>query len=181
MTTPLNRITNLASPLLKLSILSIFSISLIACQTPPLEVHSSTNPHSALTQYKTYNIKSLNSPGIEVIPIINNAIANELNAKGYSQINANTADLIIKYKIKLKQGEQLRIEAIPVKSNIYSRTTTESINEASMLVNAVDSKTNEVVWKATTVRDLHTVNEKMPIEERAKVSMSEIFADFPSK
>jgi len=181
MTTYIAHITNFASPLLKLSILTTLALNLIACQTPPLEVHSSTTPLSSLSQYKTYHVESLNSPDIEIIPIVNNAIANELNAKGYTLVNADTADLIIKYKIKVKQDEQLRIESIPVQGMIYSRTTTESINEASMLVNAMDSQTNKVVWKATTIRNLNTVNEKTPIEERAKVSMSEIFADFPSK
>mgnify|MGYP000642041552 CR=1 FL=1 len=181
MTTYFARIADLAPPILKLSILSTLVLNLIACQTPPLEVHTSTNPLSTLSQYKTYTIEPLNTSEFKIIPIVNHAIANELLTKGYTEVNANSADLIIKYKVKVKQGEQLKIEAIPAKSIIYSRTTTESVNEASMLVNVIDSKTNEVVWKAATKRDLHTVNEKTPIEERAKVSMSEIFADFPSR
>ncbi|MFT5716310.1 MAG: hypothetical protein ACI9T7_000485 [Oleiphilaceae bacterium] len=180
MTIYFSRVANLTSAFVKLSILSSFVLSLMACQTPPLEVHSNTNPLSAFNQYKTYKIVALNGSEINVIPIINKAIANELNAKGYTQINVNTADLIIKYKIKIRHGEQLRIEAIPVKSNVYSRTTTESVDEASMLVNALDSKTSEVVWKASTVRDLHTINENTPIQERVKVSMSEVFAEFPT-
>jgi hypothetical protein len=172
---------NLVSPTLKLSIFSTLVFGLIACQTPPLEVHSSASPFTSVSQYSTYNIESLNDPNIEIIPIVDNAIANELNAKGYTQVDASKADLIIKYKIKVKQDEQLRTEAIPVAGTVYSRTTTESINEASMLVNAVDPKTGEVVWKATTIRDLHTVNEEVPFEERAKISMGEVFEDFPSK
>jgi len=181
MTTYFFRIMNLVSPMQKLSVLTVFALNLIACSTPPLEVHSTTNPFSELSEYQTYGIESLNDPNLEIIPIIDSAIANELNAKGYTQVDASTADLIIKYKIKVTQDEQLRTEAIPVGGTVYSRTTTESVNEASMLVNAIDPKTNEVVWKATTIRDLHTVNEKIPFEERAKVGMGEIFENFPSK
>ena len=181
MTTYLSRITRSVSPLFKFSVLTALLFNLMACQTPALEVHSSTSPFTSVSQYTTYGIESLNDPNIEIIPIVDSAIANELNAKGYTQVDASKADLIIKYKIKVRQDEQLRTEAIPVAGTVYSRTTTESVNEASMLVNAIDPKTNEVVWKATTIRDLHSVNEEVPFEERAKISMGEIFEDFPSK
>ncbi|MFT7185805.1 MAG: hypothetical protein ACI84K_001188 [Pseudohongiellaceae bacterium] len=181
MTTYLTRIANLALPHLKLSILSALVLNLIACQTPRLEVHSKAVSLSTFKHYETYHVASLNNPDMAIIPIVNTAIANELNIKGYTQTDANSADIIIKYKIKIKHGKQLRIDAIPVDNNVYSRPTTEALNEASMLVNVTDTVTNKVVWKASTVRNLNTVNVKIPIEKRAKVSMSEIFEDFPTK
>ena len=181
MTTHLTHTTNFTHSTFKFSVLLLVVFNIIGCQTQHLEVHSATDPLATLRLYETYHIEALNNPGIEVIPILNNAIVNELNAKGYTQANASKADLIIKYKIKVIHDEQLKIEDVADGNSIHLQTTKESIDEARMLVNAVDAKTNNVIWKASTVRNLHDVNEKTPLNERVKVGMSEIFADFPTK
>ena len=175
------RAANVAALFYKRALFMGIIVGLIGCPSNHLVVQSSTDPLSTLRLYETYQIHSLNNPDLEFIPLVNNAIAQALDARGYKQSSTNSADLIIKYKIKIRHDEQLRMEPIAEQNNVYTRATTESIDEASMLVNAIDSKTNNVIWKAYTIRNLHDVNKKTPMIERVRVGISEIFADFPTK
>jgi hypothetical protein len=169
---------SLKSPIKLCSILCL-SLWLTACQTQTLHVYSVLKEGVDLSQYQTFTIPALGNVNSKYYDYINKGIINNLTTKGYQQ--SEQADLITRYSLKFQTDEQVKMEAISEKGNIHTDTFMEAIFEAVMLVNIIDTKTNIVIWKAATTRDLKSVNLKEVDQESINRSIEELFESFPAR
>jgi len=166
--------------LLKGFTLSVICLAFVqACATPSLHVDYESKSNFNIENYKTFEIKSLVSPPHPYVELINQGITNTLSNKGLKP--AKGADLVVLYDVNVDKGSRLHDEEIPVNNMVYTRMTVEAVFDAKILVNVVDVKTNKVMWKATSTRDLTQVDPKKFNQEKANTRMSEIFEDFPSR
>ena len=163
---------------LKLFLFLCLSIWLSACQAPPLHVYSVLKEGADLSQYRTFTIPEVGSVDNKYYDYINKSIIHTLTDKGYQL--SEQADLIVRYSLKFKTDEQLKIESIPEQGNIHTHASLEAVFEAVMLVNIIDRKTKQVIWKAATTRDLKNVNLKGVDQERVDRSIAELFESFPA-
>mgnify|MGYP000412752245 CR=1 FL=1 len=164
---------------LKLFPLLCLSLWLTACQTPPLHVYSVLKDGVDLSQYQTFTIPAVGNVDSKYYDYINKAIIKDLSDKGYQL--SEQADLIVRYSLELKADEHVKVESIPEQGNIHTQTSMEAIFEAVMLVNIIDTKSNNVIWKAATTRDLKSVNLKEVDQERVDRSIEELFESFPAR
>jgi hypothetical protein len=131
-----------------------------------------------LGQYQSYNILAVGTNEGGFLDYINEGIINNLSDKGYHL--SEQADFIVKYSLEFKADEYIKVESIPEPGNIHNQASMEAVFEATMLVNIIDTKTKEVIWKAATTRDLKSVNLKKVDQERVNSSIDELFDSFPS-
>lgn len=158
-------------------VLGLTAITLISgCQSPPLNVHYEMDNVSFDT-YQTVQVQSMNKPANEKIQIVTAAIEDLLKQKGYRV--SEESDLILAYDIRLSEDSQLRIDQIPYKGNVATRTRLEAVYQAAFLINAIDQKDQNVVWKAFTEKDIHHTKEDKIDPERLNRFLTEIFASFP--
>jgi len=164
---------------LKLVLILCSPLWLAACQTPPLHVHSVLKDGVDLSQYQTFTIPEVGPVDNKYYAYINKSIIHILRDKGYQL--SEQADLIVRYSLKLQTDEQLKMESIPEQGNIHTHASMEAVFEAVMLVNVIDMKTKQVIWKAATTRDLKNVNLKGVDQERVDRSIKELFEFFPAR
>jgi hypothetical protein len=169
---------NSLKSLIKLCSFLCLSLWLTACQTPPLHVYSVLKEGVDLSQYQTFTIPALGNVNSKYYDYINKAIIKNLSDKGYQL--SEQADLMVRYSLKLKTDEQVKMESISEQGNIHSHASMEAIFEAVMLVNIIDTKSKNVIWKAATTRDLKSVNLKAVDQESVDRSIQELFESFPA-
>ena len=153
-------------------------VLLTGCQSSPLDVHYAMDSIS-FESYQTVKVKSLNNETNEKIQAVSNTIENHLKQKGYHI--SNEADLTVVYEIKLNEDSQLKIDQIPHRGNIATRTRLEAVYEASILVNAIDQRNQNVVWKAFTVKDIHDAERAGTDKTKMHQVIGEVLSSFPEK
>jgi hypothetical protein len=168
---------SLKSPIKLCSILGL-SLWLTACQTPPLHVYSVLKEGVDLSKYQSFTIPAVGNVDSKYYDYINKAIIKNLSDKSYQL--SEQADLIVRYSLKLKTDEQVKMESISEQGNIHTYASMEAIFEAVMLVNIIDTKSKNVIWKAATTRDLKSVNLREVDQERVDRSIEELFESFPA-
>ena len=177
---PASKFLAYKNKLLKSFSLSIICLAFVqACATPSLHVDYESKSDFNIENYKTFEIKSLVSPPHPYVELINEGITNTLTSKGLTP--AKSADLVVLYDVNVDKGSRLHDEEIPVNNMVYTKMTVEAVYDAKILVNVVDVKTNKVMWKATSTRDLTQVDPKKFNQEKANTRMSELFEDFPAR
>lgn len=148
-----------------------------ACQTPPpLDVKSVTR-NVDFNQYRSINVQSLNDSERKIIGYIDNAMKANLREKGYDI--AEQADLILAYQVAVDNSQRIDLKQVNTVKGVYSIPKLEPVNQASVLINAYDAKTGQVVWKASTIRDITHVNPKGVDQERINQRVEELLETFP--
>ncbi len=168
--------------LIKLSrlLLLVIALSLLtACQSAPLDIHYYLSNEADFSQYQTFSVSPINSQNGRMIPKVTLGIERAMLAKGYSV--AAEPDLQVLYQVHVSESEKLKSEVIPVPGNVFNRTTLEAVYEAKLLVNIVDAKTSQMLWKASTIRDLTQVRRKNETQEQVDQRIAEVFASFPER
>lgn len=156
--------------------LLFLSLTLTACQTPPLHVYHSMSNDVDLSRYQTFSIQAMTDEDNPFVNYINQGIINTLTKKGYQF--SEESDLVIRYSLEVKSGETVKISAIPVQGNIYTQTSMEAVFEAKMLANVIDKASKRVIWKAATSRDIRGVNTKHIDQAKVNDRMDELFESF---
>lgn len=168
----------LTSRLFQVVSILLFVNFLSACQIPPLNVHARTAEGVSLQAYHSVAVEALEEDG-KIITMLTQGIEHELINKGY--VLSDEPDLVFIYRLDLKEGDQLRQNILPSGTSTYTKMEIEAVYEASMLVNAIDTKTKQVVWKASTTRDIRGVKKKNIDQHRIDQRMSELFESFTEK
>ena len=166
---------------LRVILFAVASLLLSACQTPPLHVYSTMNDKIDFSQFETFSVNSTSISDTSLLNVLTRNISSVLNEKGYQKKLPENADLAVVYHVDIDQGNKLKQSSIPVKGNIYMQTTLEAVYEAQILVNVVDTKTKMVLWKASSTRDLTSVNTSKIDEQKVHARMLELFDSFPSQ
>lgn len=165
--------------LIKVISLLWLSLWLIACQTPPLQVYYAMNNELDLTAYQTFTIQIATNSESQYLDYINKGIIASLSAKGYH--STQQADLIVRYSLHFKADERLQLECIPQQGTLHTTTSMEAVFEAKMLVNIIDTRTDNIIWKAATTRDLSSVNLEKVNQESINKRIEELFESFPAR
>tara|TARA_R110001592_G_scaffold42654_5_gene138512 strand:+ start:3722 stop:4267 length:546 start_codon:yes stop_codon:yes gene_type:complete len=152
---------------------------LLGCQELPLQVYSTTDANVNLRQYQTFSVHAESHHSTNFIAFITRGIESGLTVKGYSV--SETPDLLINYRIEIDRGELITQEQIPDGTGFYTSNRIDPINKADVLVNAIDRKTKEVVWKAATSMDISSVNIQNIDQNRVSNHMAQLFKSFPSR
>jgi Domain of unknown function (DUF4136) len=153
---------------------------LIGCNTFPLDVYYAIPEGVDLSVYKTFAIEPIldndNFYDTGFIKLLNTAIVDTLNKKGCSL--ADSPELIVKYSLEIDEDKSLKLEHVPFEGLIQTKAMIEAVFEAKMLVNAVDIKTGQIIWKAATTKDLRSVSTKKINQARVNKRMGELFQSF---
>jgi len=137
--------------------------------------------HIDFSQYETFSVNPTTVSDTVFIDAVTRNMSTVLSEKGFQKEDEGKADLVVVYHIVIHQSEKLVQEGIPIKGNIYTRSSLEAVYEAQILVNAIDTKTKKVVWKASSSRDLTNINTSTVDEEKVYARMLELLASFPSR
>ena len=160
---------------------------LSACQTPPLKVFHVQKESFDEGNYVSFKVSSHVGTTIKAEELLNNAIADVMIEKGY--VDGANPDFEIRYSIKTMQSQRLEINNVaPAASPRITGTQPaghpphmEAVFEARILVNVIDSKTGDVIWKAASIRDLTQVDISKFDAIKAHDRMHEMFENFPSR
>jgi len=156
--------------------LLFLSLTLTACQTPPLDVYHSMGEGVDLSRYQTFSIQAMTDIDSPFVNYINQGIINTLTKKGYQF--SEESDFIVRYSLEVQSGESVKINSIPIHGNIYTQTSMEAVFEAKMLANVIDKASKHVIWKAATSRDIRGVNTKSVDQAKVNDRMDELFESF---
>jgi len=153
---------------------------LSACQTAPLNVVHVKKENFNEGNYVSFKVSHTSVDAKqEAKELITNAIAEIMIEKGY--VDGANPDFEIRYSIKTSQSTRLEVQS-PESMGIEGHPPQmEAVFEARMLVNVIDTKTNEVIWKAASSRDLSQVNIQKFDASKAHDRMHEMFENFPAR
>lgn len=159
----------------------LLSLSLFGCQIQPLDVHYAGVAASKITSATTFTVEAHSSINADVIRMLNKGIEKTLTGKGYQKAEGSSAQLLVIYQVKLIEDTEFRTEAAPEGRIVKTYQKLEPVFEAKLLTNVVDTKTKQVLWKASSIKDLTQVNTKEFSQDRADERMEELFTGFPSR
>jgi len=162
----------------KVSMLFVFAFLLLGCQTTPLDVYYAADEEVDLTHYDTFSVQSINDDS-NINRAITQGIESELAKKGYQ--HSDQAELIFAFSLEINESETLKQTPISIKGNTFTRTSLEAVYEAKMLINAIDVSTKQVVWKASTSRDIRSVGTKSIDQNRINERMAELLYAYPAR
>jgi len=169
-------------------ILSLFiSLFFIACST--LEVHYDYDENYQFSTVKTFSIVHNVKEGENTLlnDRITDALKNVLLSKGYTQVSRDNADLIFVYHYgaKDKVDIQTDYQMVGIRrrgfgGTMIATTTAYEYTEGTIIIDALDTKTNKIVWRS--VGTLEVEEKKTPQERKEYVQkiISEVMKDFPS-
>ena len=161
---------------------------LTACQTPPLEVVHVQKEGFNAGNYVSFKVSHSHVDiATQAEELINTAIADVMLEKGY--VDGANPDFEIRYSLKTMQSQRLEIDSVAPTGPAWQGGAQqaghppqmEAVFEARMLVNVIDTKTNEVIWKAASNRDLTQVDVSKFNADKAHDRMHEMFENFPSR
>lgn len=150
------------------------------CQTAPLDVVHVQKAGFSDGNYVSFKVSHTHVDiATRAEELINNAIAEVMTEKGY--VDGATPDFEIRYSLTTKESQRLEINSPEAMGQVGHPPQMEAVFEARMLVNVIDTKTGEVIWKAASTRDLTQVNVSKFDEHKAHDRMHEMFENFPSR
>ena len=165
---------------LRVILFAVTSLLLSACQTPPLHVYSTMNDKVDFSQFETFAVNSTLISDSLLLNELTRNISAVLSEKGYQKESTEKADLEVVYHLNIKEGDKLKQASIPVNGLVYTRPMLESVYEAQILVNVINTKSKMVIWKATSSRDLTNIDTSNIDEKKVHARMLELFESFPS-
>jgi hypothetical protein len=164
-----------------LFVLAFTLLALVGCQSAQLDVQYAGVDDSKITNASSFKIEARSDIKAETLEMITMGIEKTLMDKGYKKADNGKAELVVIYQINVIQGEEVRAETIPVGTTVMTRPKLEAVFEAKILTNVLSAESNEVLWKASSIRDLTQVKTGSFSQEKANQRMSELFEGFPSR
>ncbi|KZY72559.1 hypothetical protein A3742_08265 [Oleiphilus sp. HI0071] len=163
-------------------------VFLTGCGTAPLEVVHVQKEGFNEGKYISFKVSHSHVDiATKAEELINKAIADVMTEKGY--VDGANADFEIRYSLKTMQSQRLEIESVAPTGPAWQGGAQpaghppqmEAVFEARMLVNVIDTKTGEVIWKAASNRDLTQVDVSKFDSNKAHDRMHEMFENFPAR
>lgn len=165
-------------------------VALAGC-SPEIRVYSDYDPDYDLTKYSTFNwmqksnIESGNNP-LYYNELndkrIKSAVLQQLLSKGY--VLSEEPDLVLHYHIIV--DDQSIVTTDP-HDYFYSpywmhlRTSVRQYREGTLIIDLMDSKTNNLVWRGWAASALEGVYTPEQIDHLIKTAVAKIFKKFPKK
>jgi hypothetical protein len=171
-------------------LLYAISLLLVVACSPEITVHTDYDPDYDLWTFKTFDwgkkidieqgknpfhYNELNDKRIK------SAVANELTSRGYKLTEVNP-DLTIHYHIVV--DDKSIVTAAPDGHNYSSywkelETNLYSYREGTLIVDLMDSKTNNLVWRGWAVSALESSYKPEEIEKLINRAVAKIFRELP--
>jgi len=168
----------------------IISILIIAGCSQQIVVHTDFDPDYDLWKYKTFdwgqkiNIEEGQNP-LHYNELndkrIKAAVAQQLTKRGY-KLASDNPDLILHYHIIVKDQTAVITEPLGYTYGPYwvrTNTNLYSYKEGTLILDLMDKKTNNLIWRGwavTTINDAYSTKE---IEKLTNTVVTKIFKEFP--
>jgi hypothetical protein len=162
---------------------------LVAC-SPEIQVQTDFDPDYDLWTFKTFdwgqkvNIEEGKNP-FHYNELndkrIKSAVQNQLTSRGYL-LTDNQPDLILHYHIIVKDKSMLATEPYGYNySSYWQRMEADiySYREGTLILDLMDSKTNNLIWRGWAVSPLNSSYKPEEIEKLIKTVVAKIFKKFP--
>ncbi|WP_068545487.1 DUF4136 domain-containing protein [Thalassotalea crassostreae] len=177
---------------MKLAILPVLML-LSACTTT-LNAETDYSVDYDFTSVKTYNIVgdvSVENPMLSDInrDRINNAIAANLNSKGFATSVEKDADVKIQYFVFTKDRTQVTTIPMSVVANCYrcryrtigtaSTVDVRQYTEGTLIVDVIDNKTAKTVWRSSLSQRIKNYDNAKERDEAVRLIIEAIFKEFP--
>jgi hypothetical protein len=172
-------------------IIAISLLVLTGC-VPQISIYSDTDPDYDLWTYKTFdwsektNIEANNNP-LYYNELndkrIKSAVLSELQGRGY-QLTTSTAELIIHYHIVVQDQMTVVTEPFGYSYTPYwlrSRADVYPYKEGSLIIDIMDAKTKNLIWRGWAVSPIETSYTPKETEKLIKLAVAKIFRRFPGK
>lgn len=161
----------------------LLCIVLTACASSSRRnIQMTYDENAPFESYKTYSIEAIQE-GKQVAglnSLIEKGIIGAMADKGLSNTMNGKGDLLIRYATRVERGQAMKLEQISTGKGVYTRSQMEPVNEGSLLVNIIDTKTDRIIWKASSISDITGVTLENITQIRVDEAMNEVFEDYPS-
>ncbi|WP_460894702.1 DUF4136 domain-containing protein [Rufibacter soli] len=124
---------------------------------------------------------------------VKNAVEAEMQRRGFTKATGKEKpDMLLAYDFTIENQQRLRPDFISVPSigygywygyryaytynRLYNTTTVQDYQEGTLILDVVDAKTNELIWRGTSAT---SANERSLNDERVQKIVSSILAKFP--
>lgn len=128
--------------------------------------------------YRIVNTKldrtNLSKEGREIIDIVEAALRNKMNERGYEESNLGP-DLILRYDISTNRQTETSTNFSPYGPPVTSRTFLESL----IIVDLTDAGREKMFWQGSY--DLKQQSKQLKKEQATEDAISEIYYSFPYK
>jgi hypothetical protein len=171
--------------------------SLAACNT--LSTSYDYDPEVSFAQYKHYSWveKKTDQSGYHLDGLMDQrvkaAVANELALKGFSQVTALDADVLVNYLTKI--DKKIDVDTFStdfgynpfygprwgVAGSVHTQTVVREYEVGTLIVDLIDNKTGKLVWRGTVadmINDRHTPQEKIA---NINLAISAMMKNYPPK
>lgn len=147
------------------------------------DVQYEFNASAPFGHYNTFAVEYV--PAMEHLPriqgLLKSGMEKTLEAKGYRQVPAKQADLLVRFGTRLEQSGRLTQEIIPFGQGLRTRYGLEPLMQGKLLVNVVDTKDGVVIWKAAMQKPLDGIDLSQVTQEQVDAGMKRLFEPFPEQ
>jgi hypothetical protein len=174
---------------MKQTLIGFFFLLLIAC-SPQIQVYTDFDPDYDLWTYKTFdwgqkvNIEEGKNP-FHYNELndkrIKSAVQDQLTSRGYI-LTSTQPDLILHYHIIVKDKSVLVTQPYVYNYSSYwtrMETNIYSYREGTLILDLMDSKTNNLIWRGWAVSPLDSSYKPEEIDQLIKAAVAKIFKKFP--
>lgn len=170
----------------------IFALLVAGCATSPETAGAMVDARADFDEYETfgwYDEPGTGAPMSLADTSIRAAIKSEMQGKGYVLAPAGTTpDLLIEYQVAHIEKIKTSPFRIGIGIGSYgsgggasvgtSTSGVRNVNEASLVIHAIDTARNAEVWRSRVSRELGKDEVKAEDVQRA---VSEVLSDFPAR
>lgn len=164
-------------------------LAIVTGCSPQIRVYSDTDPDYNLQAYKTFdwgqkvNIESGKNP-LHYNELndkrIKSAVLEQLQMQGYT-LASTDPDLIVHYHIIVDDQSVVTTEPFGYRYGPYwmqMQTNVYAYREGTLILDLMDNKTNNLIWRGWAVTAIDEVNPEK-VEELIKTAVKKIFRKFP--
>jgi hypothetical protein len=174
---------------MKQTLTGLITFLLVGC-SPGIHVYNDFDPDYNLWSYKTFDwgqkidietgrdplhYNELNDKRIK------SAVRSQLSSRGFSLADANP-DLVLHYHIIVKDKSVLATEPYGYNYSSYwtrMETNIYSYREGTLILDLMDSKTSNLIWRGWAVSPLNGPYKPEEIENLINTAVAKIFTKFP--
>jgi hypothetical protein len=120
---------------------------------------------------------------------VENAVNSELGARGYRQIDTEAAD----FKVGWHASVEGQVDVSTVNNyygyggsawgagggNAYTDTYVREYKQGTLILDVVDARTDELVWRGTAQAEVSMSDDSEKRERRIQLAVEKLLRDFP--
>ena len=161
---------------------------IVGCSS--LKVNTDYDPEFSFAEQKSFAIVHHNKAGEDTLfnDRFITALGNELKAKAYTQTDQASADLVFVFHVNVESKTDIDTDYTMVGYGRYgyggqmvSSTRTYKYTKGTLIVDALNPKSNKIVWRGTTTDILKSYDNPQERITYIQSVVKETMKDFPSK